>query len=133
MAKPLGDKSRIIRAAITGNPDKGNKALAALLNDSQDRKNDNLTFAPEDVAKQKQAMKKPGALKVSAGSGVAQTGKPRKKPGRKPNAARAANAAPASRTVQATTLDLIDGVLTLANQCGGIGELKRLVDRMARG
>ena len=29
--------------------------------------------------------------------------------------------------------DLIDDVFTLARKCGGLDELKRLVDRMARG
>src|SRR4051794_28897026 len=104
MAKPLGTKSRVIRAAIAANPDKGNTELAEMLNDSQDRLDDKLMFTAPDVAAQKQAMKKPGAQKVEAApqttasetstpaqpepaatpASEAAAGNGRKRPGRKP-------------------------------------------------
>jgi hypothetical protein len=142
MAKPLGEKSRVIRTAIAANPKKGNKELAKTLNDSPDRAGDKFTFTPEDVAKQKQAMKKPGAQKVSeegapaaaSATASAQPAKTRKKPGRKPKAAAPANgASPPVRKAQPSPADLLDNVYLLARQCGGLNELKRLVERLAKG
>src|SRR5262245_19308933 len=60
MAKPLGAKSKLIREAIAANPGLGNKDLADRLNSAEERKQDRLTFKADDVAQQKQAMKKPG-------------------------------------------------------------------------
>ena len=60
MAKPLGAKSLLIREAINKHPDKGNTAIAELLNDSADRMDDKLKITANDVAAQKQALKKAG-------------------------------------------------------------------------
>src|SRR5208337_3326172 len=89
MAKPLGPKSLLIRQAITAHPDKGNTELAELLNDSHDRMDDKIKVTAQDVASQRQAMKKPGAAKAPATTAApAPAAKPagngRRKPGRKP-------------------------------------------------
>jgi hypothetical protein len=123
MAKPLGEKSRIIREAITAHPRMGNTKLAEDINLSLAGKEDGFEVTPQDVAKQKQAMKKLG--KAPAASS------PAKKPGGKPNAP--TNAVPAPTKAKAAPADVIDGVFSLAKQCGGLEELKRLVDRMALG
>ena len=60
MAKPLGPKSLLIRDAIKAHPNKGNKEIAELLNDSHDRMDDKIKVTPQDVAQQKQALKKAG-------------------------------------------------------------------------
>src|SRR5947209_3391098 len=96
MAKQLSEKSKIIRAAISANPDVGNTELAEKLNDSADRLDDKLTFTSQDVGNQRQAMKKPGAVKVDAAVPAPAPTKPaKKKPGRKPGRKTARDAAPA--------------------------------------
>jgi hypothetical protein len=140
MAKVLSEKSRIVRVAITANPDKSNKELAELLNDSADRLDDKLTFTGQDVANQKLAMKKPGAVKVDSAAGepgaaaaAPATGNKRgrkkggRKVGRKPKVA--ANAAPAKPA--SAPMELLGKVFDLAEEVGGFGELKTLVDRLA--
>src|SRR4051812_28057877 len=92
MAKPLGSKSRLIRQAIGTNPDKGNTELAEMLNDAEERMDDKLKVTAQDVAAQRQAMKKPGAMTVPAAATepaapAPKSGNGRKKPGRKPRAA----------------------------------------------
>jgi hypothetical protein len=138
MAKPLGAKSWVIRAAIAANPDKENKQLAEALNDSQDRLDDKLTFTAQDVAGQRQAMKKPGALKVDGtASSAAAPGKPAKKkkkrgrkPGRRPSAAPGAAPSPA-KAARTGPVEVIDRLFGLADDVGGMGALKKLVDRIA--
>ena len=94
MAKPLGPKSLLIRKAIQDHPDKGNTALAEMLNDSNDRMDDKIKVTANDVAAQKQAMKK-GSPTPAADTPAAAAEKPeRKKPGRKPGQT-AVTAAPA--------------------------------------
>ena len=136
MAKPLGPKTLAIRKAIHDHSDKGNTAIAELLNDSQDRLDDKLNFTANDVAAQKQAMKKGSVTPAPAAAPAAAAEKPgngRKKPGRKPGRKAAAPAAssPASAPAAASPVDLIDKTLDLAQQAGGVGALKRLVDRIA--
>lgn len=130
MAKPLGPKSKLIRDAITANPGKGNKALADMLNSDEERQADKIKVTPNDVAQQRQAMKKAGAAKpepAKAASKPAVNG--RKKGGRKAGAPESAKAA--STSAQASPIDLLDKTLDLARQCGGVAALKRLVDRLA--
>jgi cell division septation protein DedD len=124
MAKALGPKALLIRRAIHDHPDKGNTALAEILNDSNDRMDDKIKVTANDVAAQKQAMKNgsptparttPAAEKPAA-----------KKPGRKPGATAAARP-----VASASPVDLIDKTLDLAQQAGGVTALKRLVDRIA--
>src|SRR5262245_16509076 len=59
----------------------------------------------------------------------------RKKPGRKPGRRVAATAHEPSGlvAVAASSVDLIDRVFALADQCRKMGQLKRLVDRLAGG
>jgi hypothetical protein len=126
MAKPLGPKSLLIRDAIKAHPKMGNTDLANLINSSDARKEDKIEVTAQDVGNQRQAMKKMVEGPAPAAS------KAKKKPGRKPKAV-TANAVPAPKKAQASPADVIDDVFTLAKKCGGLGELKRLVDRMAQG
>jgi hypothetical protein len=140
MAKPLGPKSILIRQAITAHPDKTPKELSELLNDSHDRMDDKLKFTPNDISQQKQAMKKPGATTAPAGTTAAASptkpaGNGRKKPGRKPGR-KPAVVAPAAAprpgaAASGSPVDLIDKTFALAQECGGMENLKRLVDRLA--
>jgi hypothetical protein len=61
MAKPLGEKSRLIRQAIADHPDMGNTALAEMLN----KKHAMLDIKAPDVGNQRTALKK-----LSAGPAV---------------------------------------------------------------
>jgi hypothetical protein len=54
MAKPLGEKSRVIRQAIADHPDVGNTALAEMLN----KKHAMLDIKAPDVGNQRTALKK---------------------------------------------------------------------------
>jgi hypothetical protein len=136
MAKPLGPKSLLIRKAIQANSGKGNTELAKMLNDAEERKTDKIKVTAQDVAAQRQAMKKPGAAKVAAAATkpAAPASKPagngRRKPGRKPGKKPAAKSISAHGIV-ASPVDLIDRTLALAQECGGVDQLKRLVDRIA--
>src|SRR5262249_36855358 len=58
MAKPLGPKSSLIRDAIKAHPKVGNTELANMINSSPARKEDRIRVEPNDIAKQRQAMKK---------------------------------------------------------------------------
>lgn len=134
MAKPLGPKSVLIRQAITAHPDKGNTAIAELLNDAEERMDDKIKVTAQDVASQRQAMKKPGAAKAPAAAAAEPAKKPagngRRRPGRKPGRKAAVAPRPATAT-SANPVDLIDKALDLAQQCGGLAALKRLVDRLS--
>src|SRR5437899_3132260 len=134
MAKPLGPKSKLIREAISANPGKGNTELAEMLNGAAERKTDKIKVTANDVAQQRQAVKnlggaKPAAATASAKPGVNGRKKPDRKPGKKPAAP--ATVRTASASAQASPIDLIDRTLELAGQCGGVGALKRLVDKIA--
>jgi len=127
MAKPLGPKSTLIREAITANPDVGNTDLADLINASDARKDDKIKVTANDVAQQRQAMKKAGAAPAKPARG-----KPGRKPGRKPAAKAAPPAAqPRAERRQSGPVELIDRLFDLAEDAGGMGALKRLVDRIA--
>jgi len=133
MAKPLGPKSLLIRDAIKAHPHMGNTELAELINSSDARKEDKIKVAPGDIAAQKQAMKKAGDTPTAA---TKPAGNGRRKPGRKPGRkaapeAAASTPAPASQRPQASPVELIDKALDLAQQCGGLAALKKLVDRLA--
>jgi hypothetical protein len=127
MAKPLGAKSLLIRDAIKAHPKLGNKGLAELINSSDARKQDKIVVKASDVAQQRQAMKK-----LAEGPAATAALKTKKKPGPKPKAV-TANAAPAPTKGMASPADVVNDVFTLAKKCGGLDELKRLVDRLARG
>jgi hypothetical protein len=125
MAKPLGEKSRLIRDAIKAHPKTGNTALAKLINGSDARKEDKIEVTASDVNQQKQAMKK--LAKVPKAKTAGGKEKAPKKPAGKPNAA------PAPKKGGTTPADLLDNVYLLGGQCGGMNELKRLVERLAQG
>src|SRR5258707_11766702 len=73
MAKPRGPKSIQIRNAIAANPDMGNTGIAEMLNDAPERMDDKIKVSAQDVASQRQAMRKSGgsdqAAKKPAGQG----------------------------------------------------------------
>ncbi|MGL4550331.1 MAG: hypothetical protein ACRC33_04025 [Gemmataceae bacterium] len=149
MANTLSPKSQIIRHAVASHPAKGNTEMAAMLNDSADRLDDKLTFTPQEVANQKTALKKPGAMRAALAGGappaVTQTGAaadPAAEPAHEPEAAkpepkkrgRKPGVKNKPRTIApgaVSPVDLIDRVFGLAEQCGGMGELRRLVERLA--
>lgn len=138
MAKPLGPKSILIRQAITAHPNKGNTELAEMLNDAEERMDDKIKVTAQDVASQRQAMKKPGATTAPAAAPTAEpaakpAGNGRRKPGRKPGKKATPSAvAPAAPSPAATSpVELIDKTFALAQECGGMEQLKRLVDRLA--
>src|SRR5437016_5063834 len=80
MVKALGAKSTVIREAILANPGESNKPLAELINDSEARKHDGIHVTPNDVASQRQAMKKPGALKPPSAREAGEPQGPESKP-----------------------------------------------------
>jgi hypothetical protein len=128
MAKPLGPKTLLIRDAITDHPDMGNKALAEMINGSAARKQDKIEVSANDIAQQKQAMKKAGAAPVE----VAEAPAPAKKRGRPKGARRKPRAvAVASPAPSASPVDLLNRVFGLAQDCGGVAGLKTIVDRLA--
>jgi hypothetical protein len=123
MAKPLGEKSRIIREAITANPKLGNTKVAALLNGHDDRKKDKLEFKAQDVAQQKVAMKKAAGVPIK---------RRKRKAAVKPAPAAATatkKAAPAHE--HKNPVALVERVFALARDCGGMGALKDLVVLLA--
>jgi hypothetical protein len=120
MAKPLGPKSLLIREAIKNNPDLGNTEIAQLLNGSEDRKKDKIEVKPDDVAQQKQAMKKlgwTGAAIPTPAPASKPAGNGRRKGRKRPKAA-SQPSAPVSKTNQA-------GVNTVE----AAKQVKELVDR----
>jgi hypothetical protein len=124
MAKPLGPKSQLIRDAIKAHPKMGNTALAKLINRSDARKEDKIEVTASDVNQQKQAMKSLAkGPKAKAAGGTEKTPKPAQKP----------TPAPAPKKGHSSPADLLDNVYLLARQCGGLNELKRLVERLAQG
>ena len=128
MAKPLGPKSTLIRQAIKSNPDLGNAEIAHLINGSDEAKKGKIEVKPADVAQQKQAMKKAGETLT------APTADGGKKQGRRKGVRRGGRKAAAPRAQaqgSGNPAELLDRVFGLAQECGGIGTLKRLVDRMA--
>ncbi|HYT94323.1 MAG TPA: hypothetical protein VEL76_36750 [Gemmataceae bacterium] len=130
MAKPLGPKSVLIRDAIKANPDKGNTAIAELLNDAEERMDDKIKVTATDVATQRQALKKAGEAAPVAAAAKKPAGK--KKGGRpRRTAAQPQAAATPQSATQTGPVDLIDKTLDLAAQAGGVAALKRLVDRLA--
>lgn len=138
MAKPLGPKSLLIREAIRAHADLGNTELAELINSSDARKEDKIKVTANDVAQQRQAMKKAGETvpTPTRGGGMKKGGA---RGGRR-RAAAQASAAPAGLpqsagaavAPSASPLDLIDKAFALADECGGFEQLKRLVDRLAQ-
>jgi hypothetical protein len=137
MAKPLGPKSLLIRDAIKAHPKMGNTELAELINGSDARKEDKIEVKPGDIAQQRQAMKKVRELPKPAAAGNS-GGKKGGRKGSRRAAARQPSPAPASEprpapaaAPSAGPVDLIDKTLDLAQQCGGMAALKKLVDRLA--
>jgi hypothetical protein len=131
MAKPLGPKTTLIREAITANPGVQNKALAELINGSDARQQDKLKVTPFEVAEQRNRMKKAGAQLPSGATGTPATNG--RKRGRPKGAATKASPAPraARPAAKGGPVELIDRLFELADDAGGLGALKRLVDRLA--
>ena len=129
MAKTLGPKSALIRETIQNNPDLQNREIAQLINGAgENKKKDKLEVTPDDIAQQKQALKKlGGAFQAPADAPAA---KPKGKGGRPKKVVAAPDAAPRAGA-SASPVALIDRTFALAEECGGIEQLKRLVDRLA--
>jgi hypothetical protein len=138
MAKTLGAKTLLIRDALQAHPDKSPKQIADLINASDARKQDKIEVKPIDVSQQKLALKKAAQAGPAAPAEPARK-KPGRKPGRKPgkkatesSTSTSSHGAPAAAPVAAANpVDLIDNVFALAEQCGGMAHLKRLVERLS--
>jgi hypothetical protein len=121
MAKPLSEKSKLIREAIEANPGLGNTEVATLLNGHEGRKKDKLGFKAGDVANQRVALKKASGqppAKRNAGRRMTRASTP-------------PTAAVPMPPVAVGPLEIIERVFALADAVGGMGALKRLVDRLA--
>jgi hypothetical protein len=126
MAKPLGEKSVLIRDAIKAHPGMSNIELAKLLSESPARQQDKIEVSASDVSAQKQALKK---LEEGSVAPASRNGEPAQPP------AKAKAPPPVPQVEQpparpASTLDLIDRVFELSKECGGLEQLKHLVDRL---
>ena len=72
-----------------------------------------------------------------APAAMMRNGTPKKKPGRKPGSKKpstapaAASVTPAKAPKQAGVVEVIDKVFALADQVGGLGQLQKLVERLA--
>ena len=121
MAKALGPKSLLIRDAIKAHPHMGNTELAELINGSDARSEDRIEVKANDIAQQKQAMKKGGE---SAPAPAPAAEKPaRKKPGRKPGQT-AVTAAPSPARKPAAASAPARGV------AGHVEAIKKAVDEL---
>jgi hypothetical protein len=128
MARTLSPKSKLIREALKANPKLGNADLAKLINSSDARKGDKIKVTATDVGNQKQALKAMNATarkKAKAHKPAASTA------ANKPQAARAHSMNGATKSV--SPVDLVERVFDLAEQCGGLAQLKKLVDRISEG
>jgi hypothetical protein len=124
MAKPLGPKALLIRKAIHDHPDKGNTAIAELVNDSNDRMDDKIKVTANDVAAQKQAMKKGSPTPAAAEPAAAAPKPARKKPGRKPGqtavtAAPSPARKPAAAAPQGGLADHAEAIKKAVEELGG--------------
>lgn len=127
MAKPLGEKSKLIREAITAHPRKNSKAIADLLNKAPERANDKIRVSATDVTLQRKAMSK-GSNGKAAG-----------KPGRKGTRAQSQETAAASVVALASTApaqgdDLVAAIAALKQLVGayGAGTIRGLVDLLEK-
>jgi hypothetical protein len=140
MAKPLGAKSRVIREFIAAHPGMGNTELAETINFSDAAKEEEISVTASEVSAQRQALKKLAEKAAPAEMveftppyepAAAAEPRARKKPGPRPTAAITAAPALPSPAAQTDPVDLIDKVFDLAEESGGLEQLKRLVDRLA--
>jgi len=137
MAKPIGPKTQLIRDALKAHPGMGNTELAETINVSPARKEDGIEVTAQDVAAQKQALKNLGETAAPApkATPIVETAPaPAKKKGRP--AGQPTKKGPATKPPSTATANghgpvaMIDSVIDLAKQVGGIGELKHLVERI---
>src|SRR4051794_25553634 len=128
MAKPLSPKSKLIREALKANPKLGNADPAKLINSSDARKEDKIKVTATDVGNQKQALK---AMNATARKKAKSPKPATSMAANKPQAARAQSMNGATKA--AGPVELIDRVFDLAEQCGGLAQLKKLVDRISAG
>lgn len=143
MAKPLGEKAKVIRQALSSHPKAGNTDLADMINKAPARSSDGIKVTANDVARQKLAIKKAAGgtpptevlqVPVDQAEPVPTPKRRGRKPGSKNRSRPAARAAaPVSAPIAAVSpVDLIDRVFALVEQCGGTGQLKRLVEMLVK-
>lgn len=127
MARELSLKSSLIREAILANPDVKNKPLADQLNAAPERLDDKLKFVPNDVAQQRQILKKNGAIAPK------KLGRPKgSRNGTRPQETPPISAPTPARSQHSNPVEMIDRLFDMAEEYGGFSELKRLVDRLAK-
>lgn len=125
MAKPLGAKSLLIRQAITAHPDKGNTEIAGLLMDADERMDDKIKVTAQDVATQRQAMKKSG----SAPAAKPAAAKPGRKPGRHPASRETVTAPAPPAPAPASTADVFAHIEAIREAVRKLGadQVRRIV------
>jgi hypothetical protein len=99
-----------------------------LINASDARKHDGVKVTPFEVAEQRQKLKKLEKAATPPAAAGRKRGRPKAKAKAATPAARVT--APAPKRA-AGPVDLIDRLFDFADECGGMGQLKRLVDRLA--
>ena len=122
MAKPLSPKSQLIREAIAAHPKLGNTQLAELINGAEGRKTDKIQVNATDVSNQAPAVLRRSTARRRrrrSAQGTEGGEQGRRSPAGRPSQGRQPRR---SRRVR---------VFDLAERCGGFGQLKRLVDRIA--
>jgi hypothetical protein len=102
-----------------------------MLSGAPERKADKIKVTAQDVATQRQAIKNLGTAKKAPAAAAKPVGNGRRKPGRKRGPKPAAAAPRTASSSKSSPVELIDKTLSLAQECGGVGQLKRLVDRLA--
>jgi hypothetical protein len=130
MAKPLGEKSRLIRDAINNNPGRGNTELAQRVNDSDAAKKAKIEVKASDVAQQKQAMKKAGgkAAPAVAGAETAATSKPTGNGRRKGAGKRQGGAGPKAAALSPGKVADDVAAIKLLVQKLGADQVRQIVD-----
>ena len=124
MAKPLSERTKLIRRAITDHPGVGNTELAKWLNDQKPGHD----IKPSDVAAQRQAMKKLEAGGTAEAEGRADQGRKKEEARPEEPAARAAPAEEAAPVPIGLTADDLTALRGLVRKVGGVDALIRYLE-----
>jgi hypothetical protein len=120
----------VIRDALAESPGLRTADLVEALNDHTDRLDDKLSFSEGDVLAVRKTMKKSRqAPTISPATPEAVPEPPAPVEVAPPKQTKPRRIE--SETSATSPVDLIDKVFDLAKECGGIDQLKRLVDRIA--
>jgi hypothetical protein len=123
MAKPPGERTKLIRQAIMDHRGMGNTALANKLNEQSPGHN----IKPNDIAQQRQAMKKLGKGGAKGPKATKGGKKAEPRPDKPAASVAAVKAAPGSSGL---TTDDVDDLLSLVLKVGGVDNLIRYLQLM---